>query len=196
MSNSHLHVVRVSLIVQLQVPEALFASQFPASIKLLGGRVAQQVIEFCEREKLNYFPALDFIQQQQAVDAFLLDAIKETADTAILLCTSEVQKLLTPVYSNVHIESAQCLAYSMPGCRPGGNAILSDSDKSPPETANVQQQLAHHYTPDTIKLQLTLSLIQKHEPGSEIQKYVSETAYRWLDEVFPAPVISAVRIVD
>lgn len=192
MSTTHLHVTRVSLTVQLKVPEQLFAAKFPASIKLLGGRVAQQVIEYCHREDLNYFPALDYIQQQQAVDAFLLDAIKDIADTAMALCASEVQKLLMPVYSNVHIESVQCLAYSMPVCRP--NSVISESAEA--EAPGVEQQLAQHYTPDKIKLQLTLSIIQKQKPGAGMQKYVSESVFRWLDEVFPDPVISAVRVLD
>ena len=180
-ADSHIHVVAVSLNVQLTIPDALFKQFVPASVQGLGMRVAEQVFEYCKKNNLNYFPALDFIVQQHAIDAYLLDAVEETSNIALEICMREVKNLLTPVYSNVTVETAQCLAYAMPSCRPGDSDALN--------------RLAAHYAPRVIKLQLHLSSLHRQLPQKGMERYVSDTVFRWLEEVFIDPAITAVRIL-
>lgn len=182
MVDSRLHVARVSLNVQLKAPDYLLKKRLPASLIVLGNRVADQVISYCNRMQLNYYPALDYFQQQQAIEAYLLDAMEEASDITANLCRSEIFRLLTPVFSNVAIDSIQCLAYTMPTCRPGKQ--------------NSRKKLAEHYTPDLLKVQLTLSSIQRQQATPGFEKYVSSTVVRWLKEVFDEPRITAPRLIQ
>ncbi len=73
----------------------------------------------------------------------------------------------------------QCTAYNLPNVRYNEH--------------NARDCLARHYTPNTIKLDLVLNIIQKREPKEGLDRFAKQLVYRWLREDFESIEISAAR---
>ena len=73
----------------------------------------------------------------------------------------------------------QCTAYNLPNIRQNEH--------------NALDCLARHYTPNTIKLDLVLNIIQNREPKEGLDRFAKQLVYRWLREDFESIEISAAR---
>jgi hypothetical protein len=183
---SPLHVARVALTARGTIPDYAFAQTFSSSLQVLGEQLAQQVHDYVQRERLGYYPPLEYFlneenQQPQGVEPYLLDAVQEVAQWAVEMGRREILSLLQPVFSSVVIDNIQATAFTMPTTRFGQTGAL--------------KQLAQHYTPNSIKFDLTLSLLQKHEAQAGLEKAASHMVLRWLNEPFQQIEVTSVRLL-
>lgn len=74
------------------------------------------------------------------------------------------------------------MAYAFPGVRPG--------------KPNANATLARHYTPNILKFELLVSVLQKQAPQEGFEKYADNTVYRWLSEVFEDVDIVSARLLQ
>lgn len=177
-----LHVARVAVTVLIKVSHSALQHRAPASPEIIGGELAQQVSAWVQREKPGYYPALDFFREHGGVDADLLDAVEAVGWLASQMVSGEVRSRLRPVFSSLRFESVQTVAFTMPGVRPGD--------------ANALQKLADHYTPDTVKLAVIASLLQRHESAEAAQRAAHGLVRRWLEERFESVEVTAATVLD
>ena len=179
---SGLHVARVELSAKVVVQITLLQKHLPAPIDKLGEQLANEVHKQAMNHNLGYYPALDYFKDQEEFPAYLLDAVGEVCSLATGIATQKINEVLVPIFSNVKISNIQCMAYALPGVRPGKpNAIAI---------------LAKHYTPNILKFELVVSVLQKQSPEEGFQKYADNTVYRWLEEVFESVEINYARLLE
>jgi hypothetical protein len=178
---SGLHVTKVELSVKLAVPVALLQKHLPAPIDKLGAQLADEIHQWVTRNNLGYYPALDYFKEGADISGYLLDAVDEVASLATALATERINDLLVPIFSNVTISAIQCLAFALPTVRPG--------------KPNAKAALAEHYTPNVLKFELVVSVLQKHKSQEGFEKYADNTVFRWLSEVFEGVEISSARLL-
>ncbi len=179
--NPSLHVVRIGLTVRGQLPHYALEQYLPAPLASLGQQLAAQVDDYIKQNEMGYYPALDYFRQQSGVDSYLLDAVDQVAQIAMTLTKDEVNKILTPVFSTVRIESVLSLAYALPSVRPGQK--------------DAQQQLALHYLPDVVKFECFVTMLQRHEPQLGIENSAKKITWRWLKDAFEDMEITAARLI-
>lgn len=177
-----LQVVKVELGVKLEVPVNTLQKHLPAPIDKLGGQIAKEVDKRVSQRELGYYPALDFFADDDEFPQYLLDAVKDVSSLAVDVVADVISDLLVPIFSHVKINNIQCLAYSMPLARPG--------------KANAGEDLAKHYTPNAVKFELIVSIVQKDKPATGFDKYADNTVHRWLSEVFEDVQIFSTRLLD
>lgn len=148
-------VVTIAASLTVSVPEQVVEQNVGYLPWVLGENLAGQVDSYVMEQGLGYYPALDFFRDHpEAVDPALLQLIDEVASYCAAYTRSELRRRLSRVFSNVQFEQVQCLAYTMPRVRP--------------QRGNAPAELARHYTPDTLKMELLLSTIQRgHFEGEE-----------------------------
>ncbi|WP_455221429.1 hypothetical protein [Kaarinaea lacus] len=178
---SSLHVAKVKLSVKVVIPILMLQKHLPAPIDKLGEQLASEVHKQVTESGLGYYPALDYFRDQVSFPVYLLDAVDEVASLAADIATQKISDVLVPIFSNVKMANIQCLAFALPGVRP-----------SMPSARN---SLAKHYTPNQLKFELVVSVLQKHPPQEGFEKYADNTVYRWLSEVFETVNISWARLL-
>lgn len=177
-----LHLNRAALTLVVQLPEPIFARHLPASPSVVGDALAEQVQAYVQRERLGYFPALDYFREHAgAVDGELLEAADHIAWFACNQARGEVQRKLRPVFSSLSFQSIQSQAFTMPGVRPN--------------QVNARHELARHYTPDSAKLVLLVNSFQKSAQDETMAKWASHLAYRWLKDSFARVEVTCAQAI-
>ena len=176
-----LYVTRVELGVKLIVPVTVLQKHLPAPIDKLGDQLANEVDKRVGKLNLGYYPALDYFKDTDDFPHYLLEAVAEVGSLAADIAMQKINEVLVPIFSNVKLSNVQCLAYSLPAIRPG--------------KSNAKNALAAHYTPNVIKFELVVSILQRHKPQGGFEKYADNTVYRWLSEVFDSVEISSARLL-
>ena len=64
-----------------------------------------------------------------------------------------------------------------------------------PGDANALHKLAEHYTPDTVKLAMVVSLLQRHESAEAAQRAAHGLVCRWLADRFDAVDVTAAAVL-
>lgn len=178
-----LHLVKIRLTLQVELSEGVLRRYLPASPMVVGMELADQVDAYSRREKLGYYPALDYFDTvKEVVDPELLDAARNIAWFAGNAVREEIQIRLRGVFSNVQLESAQCLAFTFPPVRPNQNGALED--------------LADHYTPNIFRLCLLVSsLTKKEELQENMEEAASKTTLSHLRRYFDSVSVTSAQQV-
>lgn len=177
-----LHIAKVSMLVKVKVPMEQLQALLPAPVDQFGEMLAKQVVDYEAEHQLAYFPALEFLQQQNIIDQYLLDAAQQIAEASISFTKAEVLNSLIPVFSNVQLDSINSVAFTLPPMRPGNNQVL--------------KALAEHYTPDTVKFELQVSIIQKQASTAGVEEGATRITQRWLSHKFDFIEITAARLLQ
>jgi len=196
---TRLHMATVALTVRLRLSEEVLANYLPASPQVVGEELAEAVQGLVREQKLGYFPALEYFRAEPGMDEGLLDAVDHIAWLATSLVRDEVRRRLRPVFASVRFSALQALAFTLPPVRPGQPQAF--------------ERLARHYTPDTVKADLLLDLVQKGpppmpseagdaaaggtdgDPGSDLGPLAGQMVRRWLAPCFAELEITAARSV-
>ena len=148
---------------------------------VVGTDLAQQVNDYVHRERLGYYPALEFIEAQNGADGALLAAVDHIAWLAAQLVRNEIEEKLRPVFASLKIRGMQCAAYAMPPIRP--------------RWPNALETLAKHYTPNIIKIELQVSVIQRRENAQGLQRHARQMVSRWLKNSFDGLEVTRARLL-
>lgn len=141
-------VITVAASLTVTVPETVVEQNVGYLPWLLGENLAGQVDAWVMEQGMGYYPALDFFRDHpDAVDPALLQLIDEIASYCAEFARRELRRRLSRVFSSVQIEQTRCTAYTMPRVRPA--------------RSGAPEGLARHYSPNTLKMELLLSSIQK-----------------------------------
>ncbi len=175
-----LHIANVALALRARVPRAALMQHLPASPYTLGADIAQQTHDYVMHAQLGYYPALDFLRTQNVVDGYLLDAAQHIATVSSEYVQECIMEKLIPIFSSVRFQTIHISAFALPPIRPN--------------QPHAVEHLARHYTPDVVKCDVLLSLIQKQKSEQGLDHYASTTVERWLAEEFEEFEITSARL--
>jgi len=165
-----LHITKIHITLQVTVPHELLERHLPSSAEVVGEALTEQVVAAVNKNKLSYFPALDFLQKQGDIDEELIDATDTIAWFACKLVREEVNKKLRGFFSSLSFQSVKCTSFAMPGVRV--NEI------------NAWQQLVEHYTPNTVKIDVIASVLKKEEYPKGLENWSKQLFRRNLEDSF------------
>lgn len=172
-----LHFNRVHLTIRASIEEAVLSQHSAAAPEIVGGELATQIMDYAREHRLGYYPALDFFHQQGGIDQELLDAAESIGWLACNLAKEEVRRKTRQVFSSLSFQAVQSLAYTMPSIRPG--------------QPNAFNLLSEHYSPNGVKLEMDVSLIQKRPADESIERFSRQVVSRWLKSSFKTLEVSA-----
>lgn len=122
----------------------------------VGESLAQQVDDYVRRERLSYYPALDFFRgRADAVDPALLTLLDELAGFGSGYAHHELRRRPRPAFAAVQVTQLSVQAYALPRAR------LRQPDRL--------AILARHYAPDTLRAELLLSLSRHGRDAAAVQ---------------------------
>ena len=177
---SSLHIATVAIALRARVSRAALMEHLPASPYSLGTDIAQQTHDYVMHAQLGYYPPLDFLQTQNVVDGYLLDAARHVATVSGEFVRQRITEKLVPIFSSVRFQAIHIHAFALPAIRPN--------------QPHAVEHLARHYTPDVVKCDLLLSVIQKQKAEQGLERYASTTVERWLAEEFDEFEITSARL--
>ena len=162
--------ILVSINVQLRSVD--LQQYLPCSADIIGKTLAQIAQEYEQDNKTGYFPAIDFFKTQDNVDPDLITSAEQVSWLVSKLARETIQKKLRPIFSSVQFQSIQTLAFSLPKVRPNKKDAI--------------EQLAKHYTPDTVKIELLLSMMRRESDVEDgrAESYARKMMFRWLESAF------------
>ena len=169
--------VLVILNVQLK-PEAL-QQYLPCSASIIGITLASIADEYEKENKTGYYPAIDFFKTRDNVDPDLIASAEQVAWLVSKLARETIQSKLRPIFSSVQFQSIQTLAFSLPKVRPN--------------KPDVMEELAKHYTPDSVKMELVLTMMRRDSEAEDnrAEPYARKMMFRWLEAEFETVEISS-----
>jgi hypothetical protein len=172
-----LHFNRVHLTLRVSIDDAVLNQHSVASPEIVAGELAQQVMDYTREQRLGYYPALDYFRTQGGIDQELLDAVESIGWLACNLAREEVTRKTREVFSSINFLAVQSLAYTMPTVRPG--------------QPNALQLLSEHYSPNGVKLEMEVNLIQKRPADEGIERFSRQVVSRRLKPSFKSLEVSA-----
>ena len=163
---------KVLVILDVQLKAEVLQQYLPCSAAIIGKALADIAEEYVDKHKTGYYPAIDFFKTLDEVDPDLIASAEQLTWLVSKLARETIQKKLRPIFSSVHFQSVQTLAFALPKVRP-----------NKPEAVI---QLARHYTPDTVKLELVLTMMRRDSEAEDnrAETYARKMMYRWLESEF------------
>ena len=163
---------KVLVTIDVQLKEKDLHPYLPCSAQIIGRTLADIADEYARENKTGYFPAIDFFKTRDDVDPELIASAEQVAWLVSKLARETIQSKLRPIFSSVHFQSIQTLAFSMPKIRPG--------------QPDAKQLLAAHYTPDKVKVELVLTMMRRDSEAQDnrAEPYARKMMFRWLEPAF------------
>ena len=176
-----LNLKRIAVSLQVKVHAESIEQHSAASPYIVGEELARQVATYVQHERLGYYPALEYFRAVEgAIEPELLEAVESISWLVCGLVQQELKTRLRTVFSNLKIESIQTVAYTMPAIRPGSSNALHD--------------LAQHYTPDQVRINLVATSIRRQDNDQEVAiKLARHQICRWLKDHFAALEITSIH---
>jgi len=180
--STKIEVLTVAASLTVTVPEAVVEQNVGYLPWVLGENLAGQVDAYVMEQGLGYYPAMDYFREYpEVVDSALLLLIDEIATYCASYARRELRRRLSRAFSSIQVEQAQCLAYTMPRVR---------SSRSGAPGA-----LAAHYTPNTLKMELLLSSIQKGA-FEGLEELTLNKLMRWGREPFESFQVNGSKLLQ
>lgn len=179
-----MQVDHVGLSLRVTLPEQLLQQTTSASPEKVAEQLATAIDRCSRQQKLGYYPAIEYLRQVADADAGLVDTAEQLAWDVSKAVRREVQTRLRPIFSSVKFQSIQTTAFALPPVRPTQPAAFD--------------RLVQHFTVDTVKLELVVTLLRKDadQRGAAAEAYARKMIYRWLKGVFVKVELTASVALD
>jgi len=163
---------KVLVIVDVQLKADDLQQYLPCSADIIGRTLADIAVEYEQKHKTGYYPAIEFFKTLGSVDPDLIASAEQVAWLVSKLARQTIQTKLRPIFSSVQFQSIQTMAFSMPKVRPN--------------KADAAEQLAKHYTPDSVKIELVLTMMRRDSEAEDnrAEPYARKMMFRWLESAF------------
>ena len=163
---------KVLITIDVQLKAEALQSYLPCSAAIIGQTLASIADEYVRKNKTGYYPAIDFFETFGDVDPDLITSAEQVAWLVSKLARETIQSKLRPIFSSLQFQSIQTLAFSLPKVRPNQTDAI--------------EQLAKHYTPDSVKIELVLSMMRRDSDAEDnrAEPYARKMMFRWLESAF------------
>ena len=174
---------KVLVIIEVQLKREMLQQNLPCSAAVIGQSLAEYADDYARANKTGYYPAIEFFKTRDDIDPELIASAEQVAWLVAKLARQTIQRRLRPIFSSVQFRSVQTLAFTMPRVRP----FKPDS----------VEMLAKHYTPDTVKVELELSMMRRDRESDDGQAepYARKMMFRWLESEFESVQIAESRAI-
>ena len=172
---------KVLIIIDVQLKAETLQQYLPCSANIIGRTLADIADEYQKKNKTGYYPAIDFFKTLDTVDPDLIASAEQVSWLVSKLARETVQSKLRPIFSSVTLQSIQTLAFSLPKVRPNKTDAV--------------EQLSKHYTPDTVKMELVLTMMRRDSEVDDdrAEPYARKMMFRWLESAFEIVTITSSR---
>ena len=172
---------KVLIIIDVQLKAETLQQYLPCSANIIGRTLADIADEYEKKNKTGYYPAIDFFKTLDTVDPDLITSAEQVSWLVSKLAREIVQSKLRPIFSSVTLQSIQTLAFSLPKVRPNKSDAV--------------EQLSKHYTPDTVKMELVLTMMRRDREVDDdrAEPYARKMMFRWLESAFELVTITSSR---
>jgi len=172
---------KVLIIIVVQLKAETLQQYLPCSANIIGRTLADIADEYQKKNKTGYYPAIDFFKTLDTVDPDLIASAEQVSWLVSKLARETVQSKLRPIFSSVTLQSIQTLAFSLPKVRPNKTDAV--------------EQLSKHYTPDTVKMELVLTMMRRDSEADDgrAEPYARKMMFRWLESAFELVTITSSR---
>ncbi len=163
---------KVLVSVQVQLKAESLKQYLPCSADIIGQTLAAIADEYEKENRTGYYPAIEFFKTLDNVDPDLIASAEQVAWLVSKLARETIQSKLRPIFSSVHFQSIQTMAFSLPKIRPN--------------QADAIERLAEHYTPDVVKIELVLTMMRRDSEAEDgrAESYARKMMFRWLEAEF------------
>lgn len=170
---------RVLLTLNVRLKEEDLTHHLPRSADIIGKTLAYIADGYERENKTGYYPAMEFFRTLDGVDSNIIASAEQVAWLVAKLAREAIQKKLRPIFSSVHFESIQTIAFSMPRVRPN--------------QAGAIEKLSEHYTPDTVKIELVVTMMRRDSEAedSRAEPYARKMIFRWLSSEFASVEVTS-----
>jgi hypothetical protein len=172
-------VIKSAVSVHVRLALDVVRGQLGELAVVAGPHLAAQIHAYVERERLGYYPALEFLVDSPQLDKGLVAAVQQIALFSCEYAKTEVQRRLWPVFSHVEVRHTQAHALMLPNARPNQSNSLA--------------LLTEHYTPNRVRLDLTLSSLEKSAETEGLERLAAQKVTHWLRESFETVEITDTR---
>ena len=174
---------KILVSINVQLKPADLQQYLPCSANIIGQTLAQIAQEYEQENKTGYYPAIDFFKTQDNVDPDLIASAEQVSWLVSKLARETIQEKLKPIFSSVQFQSIQTLAFSMPKVRPNKTDAIV--------------QLAKHYTPDTVKIELLLTMMRRESEAQDgrAEPYARKMMFRWLEAEFESIEVTNSKLI-
>jgi len=179
---SGIAIIKVSLTINIVISPDALVQEFGELALGMGPSLAKQVDAYARQNKIGYYPALAFFKENEGVDKQLLDSAEHTSWLICEWVQREIRRQLRETFSNVKFDHIQSVAYSMPKIRPNMPRALT--------------RLTEHFSPDTVRLTLITSSIERSSINlSGYEKLAVHKLRRWLESTFESIEVSDAHVI-
>ena len=163
---------KVLVSVEVKLKAEALKQYLPCSADVIGQTLAAIADEYEKENKTGYYPAIEFFKTLDNVDPDLIASAEQVAWLVSKLARETIQSKLRPIFSSVHFQSIQTMAFSLPKIRPN--------------QADAIERLAEHYTPDAVKIELVLTMMRRDSEAEDgrAEPYARKMMFRWLEAEF------------
>ena len=163
---------KVLVTIDVQLKPDVLHQYLPCSANVIGKALANIADQYQQESRTGYYPAIDFFKSLDGVDPDLVTSAEQVAWLVSKLARETIQSRLRPIFSSVSFQSIQTLAFSMPRVRPNQKDAI--------------EQLARHYTPDSVKIELVLTMMRRDSDvdDNRAEPYARKMMFRWLESEF------------
>jgi len=163
---------KVLVSVEVKLKAEALKQYLPCSADVIGQTLAAIADEYEKENKTGYYPAIEFFKTLDNVDPDLIASAEQVAWLVSKLARETIQSKLRPIFSSVHFQSIQTMAFSLPKIRPN--------------QADAIERLAEYYTPDAVKIELVLTMMRRDSEAedSRAEPYARKMMFRWLEAEF------------
>lgn len=176
-------IIKVSLTVNIVLSPDLLEHEFGKLALSMGGTLAELVDKYARDNKMGYYPALHFFKQNGAINKELLNSAEHVSWLIREWVQREIRTRLREAFSHITFDHIQSIAYSMPKVRPS--------------MPRAQALLTEHFSPDTVRLTIITSSIERSTINlAGYEKLAIHKFRRWLETVFENIEISDAHVLS
>jgi hypothetical protein len=174
---------KVLVSVEVQLKQDQLRQYLPCSADIIGKTFASIAVEYEKKNKTGYYPAIEFFKTLDDVDPDLLASAEQVAWLVSKLARETIQSKLRPIFSSVSFQSIQTMAFSLPKVRPN--------------QVDAIERLAQHYTPNTVKIELVLTMMRRDSEieDGRAEPYARKMIFRWLEAAFESVTVTNSKAV-
>lgn len=173
---------KVSATLDFKMSQHDLEKHLPASPYAVGEEIADQAVAYEIENDLGYYPAVDFLKQQNIIDDDVANAVENIAWLVSNLIREELTSRLRPAFSTVKFENIQLHALKMPTVRPSNK--------------NANHDLAAHYAPNHAHVSLIVTSIKNYDDPTTAERMAKNLLHRWLNDHFDELKITSVSYIE
>jgi len=172
---------KITLSIDLKIIHSVIEQHIAASPYVVGVELARQVDQYAREQKLGYYPALDYFQGKNIVDADLYNTAESIAWLLDNIVQQSLQKHLRPLFSELQIESTHVQMFILPHIRPS--------------QSNAIHNLTAHLTPDHLRVALSAKLKFGAKDNTNLINKTADETNKALDGHFSLHEINGIKLI-